>query len=155
LNDIIWRALGRAKIQATKEPLGLSRTDGKRPDGVTLIPWSRGKCAAWDVTVPDSFALSHLPFTSLTAGAAAERAATSKTTKYVTLQSTHMFVPIAIETAGCWNTDGLDFVCDLGRRLKQVTGDPLELTYLFQRLSIAIQRGNELSFAGSFSQRAS
>ena len=71
LNDIIWRALGRAKIQATKEPLGLSRTDGKRPDGVTLIPWSRGKCATWDVTVPDSFAQSHLPHTSLAAGAAA------------------------------------------------------------------------------------
>ena len=105
--------------------------------------------------VHDSFALSHLPFTSLTAGAAAERAATSKTTKYVTLQSTHMFVPIAIESAGCWNTDGLDFVCDLGRRLKQVTGDPLELTYLFQRLSIAIQRGNELSVAGFFSSLAS
>src|ERR1043165_3132024 len=43
LNDVIWRALGRAKIPAHKEPLGLSREDGKRPDGVTLIPWTHCK----------------------------------------------------------------------------------------------------------------
>jgi hypothetical protein len=135
LNDIIWRALGRAKIQARKEAKGLSVTDNKRPDGVTLIPWSRGKCATWDVTVPDTFAQSHLPFTSLAAGAAAEKAASLKTDKYITLQTSHIFVPIAIETAGSWCSEGLDFVCDLGKRLKQVTGDPLELTYLFQRLS--------------------
>ena len=55
LNDVIWRALGRAKIPAHKEPLGLSREDGKRPDGVTLIPWTRGRCLAWDVTVSDTY----------------------------------------------------------------------------------------------------
>jgi len=31
-------------------------------------------------------------------------------------------------------------IINLGNRLKHVTGDKLELTYLFQRLSIAIQR---------------
>jgi len=35
------------------------------PDGVTLIPWSRGRCLTWDVTVPDTFAASHLPVTFL------------------------------------------------------------------------------------------
>ena len=38
LNDIIWRAIKRAQIPSSKEPLGLSRSDGKRPDGVTLLP---------------------------------------------------------------------------------------------------------------------
>ena len=27
----------------TKEPNGLSRSDGDRPDGVTLVPWAQGK----------------------------------------------------------------------------------------------------------------
>jgi len=36
---------------------------------------------------------------------------------------------------------------------KHVTGDKLELTYLFQRLSIAIQRDNELCFNGTFVSR--
>jgi len=35
LNDLLWRALSKADIPAVKEPSGLLRTDGKRPDGVT------------------------------------------------------------------------------------------------------------------------
>ena len=38
-NDIIWRAVGAAGIPAVKEPSGLDKQDGKRPDGLTLIPW--------------------------------------------------------------------------------------------------------------------
>jgi len=104
------------------------------------------------VTVPDTFA-SHLPATSLAAGAAAEKAASLKTNKYEDLQTTHLFVPIAIKTSGCFNQTGLEFITELGNRLKHVTGDKLELTYLFQRLSIAIQRGNELCFNGTFVPR--
>src|ERR1043165_1278018 len=90
LQDVIWRALGRAKIPAHKEPLGLSKEDGKRPDGVTLIPWTRGRCLAWDVTVPDTYATSHLSHTSIGAGEAAERAAVSKRVKYSTITTTHV-----------------------------------------------------------------
>ena len=43
LNDIIHRALTRASTPSVLEPPGLSRTDGKRPDGLTLIPWQRRK----------------------------------------------------------------------------------------------------------------
>jgi hypothetical protein len=41
------------------------------PDGVTLIPWARGKPMAWDVTIPDTFAESHLHEIAITPGAAA------------------------------------------------------------------------------------
>ena len=78
LNDIIWRSLSRANIHSTKEPLGLHRTDAKRPDGVTLTPWQAGKCLLWDATSPDTQAASHLDATSKTAGAAAEQAASLK-----------------------------------------------------------------------------
>ena len=44
INDIIYRACCRADIPAVKEPTGLTRTDGKRPDGSTLVLWSAGKC---------------------------------------------------------------------------------------------------------------
>jgi len=34
LNDIVWRAFSAAGIPATKEPSGLNRQHGKRPDGL-------------------------------------------------------------------------------------------------------------------------
>ena len=76
LNDTIWRALKKAGVQFTKEPTGLLQSDGKGPDGVTLIPWARGRCLTWDVTVPDTFATSHIVSTSYLPGAAAEQSAT-------------------------------------------------------------------------------
>jgi len=54
MNDIMWRAVKRAQIPATKEPANLILQNGKRPDSSTLNPWSRGKPMAWDVNVPDT-----------------------------------------------------------------------------------------------------
>ena len=42
------------------EPRGLYRTDGKRPDGVTMTPSEMGKQLVWDVTVVDALAPSRL-----------------------------------------------------------------------------------------------
>ena len=69
----------RAKIPAADEPPGLLRSDNKRPDAVTLIPWKQGKRLAWDVTKPDSYAQSHLPTTATNAGHVADKSAVSKT----------------------------------------------------------------------------
>jgi len=38
VNDLVWRALSKANVPAIKEPFGLVRDDGKRPDGSTPIP---------------------------------------------------------------------------------------------------------------------
>ena len=40
-------------------------------DGATLIPWVRGKPLAWDVTVTDTYAASHIVETAECAGAGA------------------------------------------------------------------------------------
>ena len=114
LNDVILRAIQSAKIPAKKETLGLRRTDGKRPDGVTVIPWSKRKCFTRDVTVPDTFATSHVNDTSLKAGAAADKASTSKTAKYANLCQSHIFMPITVKTSGAFNKQSYDFIADLG-----------------------------------------
>jgi len=149
LNDVIWRAFTRAKIPAVKEPSGLSRSDGKRPDGVTIIPWSRGRCLAWDVTVPDTFAASYQHLTSENAGAAAERAAHNKESKYAAISQTHHFVPVAVETAGSWHTESLEFIKELGGKISAATGDQRETSHLLQRLSVALQTGNSTSVIGT------
>ena len=51
LNDLVARCFASAGTPATKEPTGLFRTDGKRPDGLTLVLWQSGKSLCWDVTV--------------------------------------------------------------------------------------------------------
>jgi len=150
INDTIYRAMTRAGIPAAREPVGLLRDDNKRPDGCSLVPWQHGRCVTWDATVPDTFAASHLPFTSKEAGAAATRAAASKRLKYSGLMRTHDFVPIAWETMGPVNEEGLSFISELGRRVSSVTGDPRECSFLYQRISIIIQKCNAISFRGSF-----
>ena len=150
LNDLVWRALSRAGIPASKEPSGLSRSDGKRPDGMTLIPWQAGKNLIWDVTVADTLAASYLPITSQQAGKAAESASVRKETKYTQLAISYHFIPIAFETLGPIGVKATDFLSDLGRRISSVTGDPRESSFLFQRVSVAIQRFNGVCFIGSF-----
>ena len=105
---------------------------------------------AWDVTVPDTYADSHINSTSITAGAAANHAATAKSAKYANLTSTHIFVPFVIETSGAWNAQAIELTQKIGRRTTAVTGDPLETIHLFQRLSIAIQQANAVSFTSTF-----
>ena len=61
---------------------GLSRSDGKRPDGLSLIPWQEGKPLCWDVTVICPLANSYLQSATASAGAVAELAATPKVAKY-------------------------------------------------------------------------
>ena len=46
---------------------------------------------------------------------------------------------------GAINSDGLEFLGDLGRRITQVTDDIRESAFLFQRLSVLIQRYNAVA----------
>ena len=150
INDIVWRALGRANIAACKEPTGLLTGDGKRPDGATIIPWARGKCLAWDATTPDTLAMSHLQDTKRLAGSAAKTAACNKKTKYAVIEQSHIFMPVAVETFGSWHSDSLNFLKELGRRISTITLDTRKTVFLLQQISIAVQHGNAASFKGSF-----
>jgi hypothetical protein len=150
LNDIVLRSLSRAGIPATREPNGLIRSDGKRPDGLTLLPWCEGRCLIWDVTVADTTASSYLPATSTTAGSAAESAAYRKEAKYAELSSHYKFVPIAIESHGPINIKATEFLSDLGCRIAIATSDKRETSFLYQRLSIALQRFNAVCVSDTF-----
>ena len=84
LNDVIYRPFSSAGIPATKEPVGLTRQDGKRPDGLTL-PWSAGKPLTWDVTAVSTLADSYVDSAVREAGAPVEQAAIRKISKYSVL----------------------------------------------------------------------
>jgi len=118
----------RAQIPVVKEPVGLMRQDGKRPEGITILPWSRGRPLAWDVTVPDTYVDSHVVNTAREAGAAANHAATNKNTKYSQLSNTHVFVPVAIETGGTWRHQAVELVQEIRRRTANITDDARKST---------------------------
>jgi len=66
-------------------------------------------------------------------------AATNKTDKYSRLTNTHIF-----ETAGTWHHQAVELVKEIGKRTTNITG------YFFQQMSIALQRGNAVSFQSTF-----
>ena len=148
LNDLVALAFTSAGIQSSKEPHGLVRSDGKRPDGLTLVPWKGGKLLAWDVTAICTVADSYVAATAREAGVAAERAAELRISKYSGLEDKCIFQPIAVESLGPLNETACQFLKDLGRRISAQSGDEREReresAFLFQRLSVVIQRFNAI-----------
>ena len=71
INNLVKRALVQAKIPSTNEPIGLSRSDGKRPDGLTLTTWKKGKCLIWDYTCADTLCKTYVNMSSKNPAAAA------------------------------------------------------------------------------------
>ena len=83
-------------------------------------------------------------------GPASEQAASRKCQKYQGLPASHLFQPVAIETLGPLNSSSLEFLSELGRRISFISGNRRETTFLFQRISVCIQRYNLVAFKGTF-----
>ena len=83
------------------------------------------------------------------AGSAANVAESNKIAKYTGIAQTHEFVPLAFETMGSWGEHCRRFVAELGKRISSATGDVRESSFLKQRLSIALQRGNAIACSGT------
>ena len=141
-NDVLHHAFSSAGVPSCLEPSCLSRSDGKRPDGFTLVPWERGKPLVWDATVPDSLAHSYRSAALSGSGAAAALAESKKVSKYARLSPSYTFTPVAIELFGTLGPQSHSFVRSLGRRICLYTGDENAGLYLMQRLSVTVQCGN-------------
>ena len=148
LNECVSRAFSAAAIPVTKEPSGLAHKDGKR---CTLIPWRGGKPLAWDVTVSTTVADSYLTAASHAAGAVAEQAADRKCLKYAALSAAYEFQPVGFETTGHLAPRPFRSWWTWVAKFRNVTGEPLEVQFLFQRISVLIQRFNLVLFHETFS----
>ena len=83
------------------------------------------------------------------AGAAAEKQERFKRLKYRELSERFRFEPLAVETTGVLGPSSLKFVSELGNRIRQYTGERRETQWLFQRISLAVARGNAASVLAS------
>jgi len=121
---------------------GLVRQNGKRPDRLTLIPWQGGKSLAWDVTVVSTLAQSYVDRAATGVEMVAELAAERKLIKYSYLPTNLIFQPITVENQGAFSSSSSDFISDFGHKISSVSGEERETSFLFQRLSVALQRFN-------------
>ena len=84
------------------------------------------------------------------AGSVADQAEVrKKVKKYANLQSSHLFVPVAIETAGAFGQEALTFLQELGHRLRVKMGEPQSHHHLLQRIAMDMQRGNTAAILGT------
>ena len=137
-----------AGFTVTKEPTGLIRTDRKRPDGLTPVPWQSGKALCWDVTVACPLADTYAAGAAREAGSEAELAAARKD-KYSSIDGRYVFEPIAIETLGVYSTSARQLLSDLGRKISQCSVEVREASFLSQRCSVPVQRFNAVLFHNS------
>ena len=139
LNDIIWRALKRAAIAVSMEPAGLVRGDATRPDGLTLVPWQGGTLRSLIHWPSPTFRLTQL-----------FRLAAAR--KHVQYDTTHIFVPVAVESLGSFCDEDLKFVSEkvfLFLRSRIILENP---NFLFQKISVLLQRFNEVGFSWNLSR---
>ena len=88
-------------------------------------------------------------FLSRHLGKAASLAEDKKLKKYRHFNNDYYVVPVAIETLGSYGPYALDFIKDIGRRIKESTGEKRATSYLMQAIGIAIQRGNSQCILGT------
>ena len=106
------------------------------------------RCLA-HATCPNTFAPSYLPSAASGVGAVAAAAEERKKRKQSHLDQCHLFVPFANENTGVFGPETMEFLWEMGHRLQLVSADHNSTTYLIQKLSVAVQRGNTASVLGS------
>ena len=62
--------------------------------------------------------------------------------KYASIGSECLFAPIAVETLSPTNTSACQLFANLGRKISSASGDDREVAFLFQRVSVLVQRYN-------------
>ena len=148
INDHIHRALSAVQIPSRLKP-AIYRSDGKRPDGITMVPWEYGKLLVWDATSTDTYAPSYAVSATSDAGAVAAMAKMRKRAKYSNLDPAHYFQPMPVEASGTFGPNTFPFLKELGRKISRVTGEARSFPFLIQCLALTIQRGNSACVMGT------
>jgi len=141
LNDVTVRGFASASFPVTKEPTGVFRSDGIRPDGLTFVLWQSGRVLCWDVTVicplDEPYVSGAQPPVRLVQQQSLPlhtRERNMLTQKVATFSNPLQLRLLAVSARQLMSL--------LGRRIAQVSGEARESSFLFQRCSALVQRFN-------------
>jgi len=117
-----------------------------RPDGLTIIPFSRGQCLTWDVSCPHPLCSSNIS-SNTTEKNLATRKEEQKEAKYKSLLEKYIFAPIIIDTIGAYGQKTEVLIRAIAKRLHCKTGSTVAGQHFRERLSISVQKGNYLALS--------
>ena len=115
---LLQRGLRGVDIPSALEPWSLFKLGDKRPDGVTLTPWTRNRPVVWDFTCVHRLAVSHGRLASAACASVATHRETLKCGKYeeIVTKNNLTFYPISCETLGGFGPQSVDFIRQLSDR---------------------------------------
>ena len=145
VNARIHQVHQQAGCPSILEPPGMTRVDGKRPDGATILLYERGLPMAWDATIVHTSAQSYRHLTSAHAGEAAAAAVAKMRVKYAALDGRVDFRSVGLETLGPFGPSASELLDSIATRIRAQTGDAGARTRLYRRIAAALQMGNAVS----------
>ena len=117
-----------------------------RPGDVIIPSWDSGQDAVVDVTVISPLQALRVSQAGRVPGSSLDYRFQQKMSKYhqSCRDSGKKFTPLPVETIGAWHQVARSFIKKLGSALARAVGrDPDDsVRFLFQRLGVALQRGN-------------
>lgn len=151
LNNAISRTLAAAGITAILELQDLDRGDCHQPDGITIFPFRHGKILMWDTTCINMFCATHINCASTTR---AHARATEKRKRhcYAALTQQYDFVSLTVESSGVLGSVFGDLLQDISNHVTQCSGEPFEMEWLRQRISIVMVCGSTVAIRGALNQ---
>ena len=135
-----------AALGPVREEKSLLPGRAARPGDIFLRHWSGGKDCAWDVTVANSLAPSHVAGAAAEAGSALRKACERKVNGAAEACRDQgiVFLPLAVETLGGLHKTAVQQMKRLAAALARQTGqdESIATSHLFQRYSLNLMRGN-------------
>ena len=89
-------------------------------------------------TCGDSIAPSYVQQLVKAPGHVAQKAELRKLNHYDNLINSHHFILACIETLGVWGDLRKEFIHEIGRNIKNETGEKRSTSYIFQNISVAV-----------------
>ena len=146
IRDKIFQEAQSASLNPTKEMPGLIPGSQSRPADVYVENWIDGGKYAFDVSVVSPTQDAIILRAAETPAAAIEMRKSSKLRGHFENCRAQgiAFKPLVVETFGGWDADAVKLLKKIGRHSARRRGqnDAIEIKHFFQRLSIALQRGN-------------